>query len=374
MGIPDNFRKTAYLLIFVMVIIISGSAATDPSAGSVQITVRDTKTGGTIGGAMVYFDGGYAGITSNEDPAGILQIPGVGAGTHTLRVTGTGSKEATKKFSFPDEKNVTVTITRSPLVPLIVHGTGKNGINVVFYPSATSFSCSGNTKVATPLYLSNETRFRTDVMEIINSTYLDLQQITSPPGSLPEDYRDRFNFYYYYDPTSPADAFSGCAGSVPRKYWDDVTFADVTVILYPTYYGIYDNPSCQPTGCSEDHGPGRKLMKAPADRTVLFDHETGHSVFGLVDTYCGDTYYYQNDPYPNTWSSLDACITGASLGNRDPAQCQQIEEKSSGSRICSRDFWKWDPAPDIMANGYSGKYGAAATQRIRYVLSQSGSG
>ena len=111
-----------------------------------------------------------------------------------------------------------------------------------------------------------------------------------------------------------------------------------------------------------------------SDRTVLFAHEMGHSVFGLVDTYCGDTYYYQNDPLPNVWSSLGACMNSARAGNRDPAQCQQIKERSSSSAICSRNFWKADPAPDIMANSFSEKFGPVSTQRIAYVLSQCGGG
>ncbi|NMB79537.1 MAG: hypothetical protein GYA23_10650, partial [Methanomicrobiales archaeon] len=189
---------------------------------------------------------------------------------------------------------------------------------------------------------------------------------------IPAGYRSVYNFYYYYDQKAPADAFDGCTGSVPEKYYSEVPFNDLTVILYPTYYGVYKGTPCQPTGCYQDYGPGRTLMKAPADRITLFKHETGHAVFGLVDTYCGDTYYYQNDPYPNVWASLEACTSDAQKNNRDPGQCRQIQKKSSSSVTCEKGYWQWDPMPDIMANGYNGLYGNAATQRITWVLSQAG--
>ena len=112
---------------------------------------------------------------------------------------------------------------------------------------------------------------------------------------------------------------------VPDSYWDNVTFSDVTVILYPTYYGRYANTSCQPTGCTQIFGPGRSQMKAPANQERIVRLETGHALFGLDDTFCGDTYYWQNDPYPNVWSSLASCQADAQSHNRDPAQCRQIE-------------------------------------------------
>jgi hypothetical protein len=223
-----------------------------------------------------------------------------------------------------------------------------------------------------PEYLDNETRFRSDVLNVINRTYRDLDQVTSPSSPLPADYRNDFNFYYYYDSSAPADAFSGCAGTVPENYWNDVPFGDITVILYPGYHGIYADSTCQPTGCFQDLGPGRQLMKAPADQVALVRHETGHAVFGLIDTYCGATYYYQNDPDPNVWSSLEACKTDAISSHRDPDQCRQIETTGPVSASCTKEFWHWDPQPDVMSYGYGGKFGEAATQRITYVLSKTG--
>jgi hypothetical protein len=367
--------KTKWILVFVIILVsFTYTVAAAAGSNSVTIVVTDSRTRENVGDARVYLDGGYRGVTSSSDGAGSLVIHEISTGTHTIRVTRSGYKEVTKKFVSPDETTVDVAISTGALVSLNANGPTPHGINVIFYPSSTSYSCTGHAKVSETVYLTNETRFRSDVLNVINKTYLQLDQVTSASHPLPDGYQNYFNFYYYYDTASPADAFSGCAGTVPEHYWNDVPFSDITVILYPTYHGIYADSSCQPTGCFQDYGPGRLLMKAPADQVSLVRHETGHAVFGLIDTYCGDTYYYQNDPDPNVWASLESCRSDARSGNRDPDQCRQIEKTSSFSASCSKDFWHWDPQPDVMANGYGGKFGDAATERIDYVLSKTGAG
>ena len=44
---------------------------------------------------------------------------------------------------------------------------------------------------------------------------------------------------------------------------------------------------------------------------MIFLHESGHVVFRLIDTYCGDTYYVENSPFPNVWSSEASCKKNA---------------------------------------------------------------
>ncbi|MDD1694000.1 MAG: carboxypeptidase-like regulatory domain-containing protein [Methanoregula sp.] len=373
MTLPSCIQKTGWILIIILLLSLTYAVSAANGSDTVMVIVKDTQTKENLNGAQVYLDGEYRGATSSGVGAGILEIQDVRSGTHTVRVTSAGFKEVTKTFVYPAETTVGVMISKGALVSLNPEGPTTGAINVVFYPSSTSYSCTDHVKLSTPIYMTNETRFREDVMTVINSTFLSLDKVTSTDAPLPTDYRERFNFYYYYDPSAPADAFSGCAGTVPEKYWSEVPFSDVTVILYPSYYGIYANASCQPTGCTQDLGPGHTLMKAPADKRVLFNHESGHALFGLVDTYCGDTYYYQNDPDPNVWKSLESCQADARSSNRDPAQCRQIR-KTSSSSSCTKDYWQWDPVPDIMANGYSGRFGEAATRRIDYVLSQAGAG
>ena len=365
--------KTGWILTVILVFSLTYTVSAESGHNPVIIVVKDTRTKEYLEGARVYFDGGYQGNTTSSYKTGSVEVHEVSPGTHTVRVTRPGYNEITRKFVFPDETTVEVMISKGSLISLNKDGPTPHAINIVFYPSSTSYNCTDREKVPSPEYMSNETLFREDVLNIINDTYMNLDQVTSPADSLPDDYRNDFNFYYYYDPSSPADAFSFCSGSLPKNYWNNVTFSDVTVILYPAYYGRYANISCQPMGCTKILGPGRSQMKVPADQEMMVTHETGHAAFGLVDTYCGDTYYWQNDPYPNVWASLESCRADAQSHKRDPEQCRRIESGSSFSRYCIRNFWHWDPVPDIMTSMYGG-FGDAATQRIRFVLSQAGTG
>lgn len=356
------------MLILSLTCVVSAAASTN----SLIVVVKESGSNKYLDDAQIYFDGGYRGVTSSAGGAGSLVIRDVNPGTHTIRVTRSDFKEVTKKIVVLSETNVEIYLSKGSLVSLNPDGPRPNAINVIFYPSSTSYNCAEHVKVATDLYMTNETRFREDVTNLISHTYLNLDTVTSKSDPLPQNFREHFNFYYYYDPAAPGDAFSGCAGTVPESYWNEVTFSDITIILYPSYYGVYADVSCQPTGCTQDFGPGRNLMKAPADMAMIFKHESGHGIFGLVDTYCGTTYYYQNDPNPNVWSSLEACKTNALDNNRDPGQCRQIQKTSSLSTSCIKNFWNWDPQPDIMAGMYGGKFGDAATQRINYIMTQSG--
>ncbi|WAC05926.1 MAG: carboxypeptidase-like regulatory domain-containing protein [Methanoregula sp.] len=342
------------------------------SDNSLAIVVQDIKTGEPLGGAVIYLDGAFKGTTSPQEAGGTLQLHDIKNGTHTMRITLMGYRDEYIKLLIPDEKKVEVMMNKGFLYSLNRDDHYAKGINIIFIPSSTTFNCTENKKVPVSTYTKNESRFREDVLQIINRTFLNLDRITSPLVPLPAQYQDRFNFYYYYNPKFFADAFSGCAGTVPDAYWNDVTFGDITVILYPAYYGTYSNTACLPAGCYKASGPGRRLMKTPADKELLFTHETGHAVFGLVDTYCGTTYYFENFPHPNVWSSYDKCREDAMADKRNSTNCRQIEQKSPIT--CSKQFWRWDPDPDIMQNVFSGTFGAASTQRISYILDNAWSG
>jgi hypothetical protein len=363
-----NFALVFTFLVIISIIPTSVRASTD---NTLTVVVKDAKTGDYLDGAMVYLDGAFVGTTGGLNNAGTLQLSNVSSGVHTLRITNEEYMEVTKKVLFPHTKTVELMMNKASLFFLNKNGYFPHGINVIFIPSETSYSCSENRKIFDSTYTANETRFKEDVVEIINRSFLNLDQMTSPSVPLIENYQNRFNFYYYYNPAVHADAYSGCAGTVSDLYWKNVTFGDITVILYPTYIGIYTPPQCQPEACTNALGPGRKWMKVPADDMYVFDHEMGHAVFGLVDTYCGNTYYYENDPHPNVWTSSDKCISNAKTNNLDPKNCRQIEGGNSPS--CSKPFWRWDPDPDIMELGYYGSFGSAATQRINYILSKTGS-
>ena len=145
-----------------------------------SVLVKDTSTKENLGGAQVYFDGGYLGDTSSSNETGIVIIPDVNPGTHTVRVTRPGYNENTTKFDYPVETTIVVLISKEALVSLNPNGPLPNAINIVFYPSSTSYSCTNNKKVSAPDYIDNETLFRDDVMNAVNTTYMNLDQFTSP--------------------------------------------------------------------------------------------------------------------------------------------------------------------------------------------------
>jgi hypothetical protein len=192
-----------------------------------------------------------------------------------------------------------------------------------------------------------------------------MDSITDKTNPIPSDYRERFNIYYYYNSSQFADAFSGCAGTVPDPVWKTVPYADVIIILYPTYYTFDTGAPCEPSGCVNP-GTGRNWMKIAADQKILFMHECGHAIFGLIDTYCGSTRYWENEPNPNVWSSQEGCVKAAMKNSWDASSCQQIQQ--GNPTVCTKQFWRWDSDPDIMHDGYSGTFGKASTRRITYTL------
>jgi len=287
-------------------------------------------------------------------------------------VTKPGYEEITRPVDITENKQITFTLNRSSVIPVQIHGSTDEKIDIVFVASKTSFNCNSKTKIQTSAYTGDQQRFVTDVNNKVDNVFLKLDTVTSGSVGLPNDFRDRFNFYYYWDTESFADAFDGCSGTLPNEFWNDAPFTDVAIIMYPSYEGIYSGSPCEPIGCANGLGPGSgSWLKAPADSPMIFLHESGHVVFGLIDTYCGDTYYVENSPFPNVWSSESACKKNAEKERWDMTSCRQIL-KPAGSRSkdpCVKNFWKADADPDIMGSGaYSGRFGNASTSRIRSIF------
>ena len=334
------------------------------------VTTKDAKTGTFMGGAHVYLDGETVGSTT--DPEGRLTLRNVERGIHSIRVAKSGYEENSRPVDITEKKQVTFTLNRSNVIPVQIHGSTDEKIDIVFIASKTSFNCNSKTKVQTAIYTNDQQRFVTDVQSKIDNVFLTLDTLTSGSVGLPTDFRERFNFYYYWDTESFADAFDGCAGSLPNEFWNDAPFTDVAIILYPSYEGFYSGSPCEPNGCANGLGPGSgSWLKAPADSPMIFLHESGHVVFGLIDTYCGDTYYVENSPFPNVWSSEYSCKKNAEQERWDTTSCRQIL-KPARSRLndpCVKNFWRADPDPDIMGSGaYSGRFGNASTSHIVHIF------
>jgi hypothetical protein len=345
---------------------------TTPGAGDLRVTVRESDTRGIAGNALVYLDGTAAGLTSDSE--GDILLQHVSKGGHSVRVTRDGFAETTKTVEIEGNQNLTVFLSPSKVIPLLTHGPPEEKIDIVFVPSKTQYDCSNQQKVTTDTYTSNRALFQQDVNNLISDEYLSLDKVTSGAVGLPSDYKDRFNFYYYWDKDNFADAFDGCSGTLPDHFWENAPFADVAIIVYPTYVGRYTGAPCEPNGCANGMGAGtHSWFKIPANSGRLFLHESGHVVFGLLDTYCGDTYYTENDPFPNVWSSETACSRSATDNRWNSSACEQLTGAAStpGGAACSKQFWRYDPEPDIMGFGaysYLGSFGEASTTRIRYIL------
>ncbi|MGB8309161.1 MAG: PEGA domain-containing protein [Methanoregula sp.] len=345
-------------------------------AFNLTVLVIDNQTRANIGQALVYFDGAAEGSTS--DIYGSLLIPGVRNGQHSVRIKKLGFDEITKIVNVQADMNSTITLSPSKITPIFINGPPEEKIDVVFVPSDTEYDGDTNQKLPANDYTSNRTAFESDVNNLI-ANYFRLDTITSPTVGLPADYRDRFNFYYYWDDHHFADAFEGCAGTLPDHFWEDAPFADAAIIVYPKYIGRYAGPPSQPDGCGMGLGLGtHSWAKVPGNSDTIFLHESGHAIWGLVDTFCGVTDYYTVvNPDPNIWRSEAACNVSATSNHWNSSVCSQITgaAPTPGVAACSEPYWRYDPEPDLMglgANSESGVFGDASTTRIRYILDNIG--
>jgi hypothetical protein len=253
--------------------------------------------------------------------------------------------------------------------PLFLSRPRSTAIDIVFIPSSTAYSNTKKAPVQVTDYTADETVFRKVAQDAVANWYWKLEGLST--GSIPVDYRNRFNFYYYWNPADPADAFGSCAGNLPSNFWTDASFADVGAILYPPYW---ENGKSYAGGCADKLGPWKSHFKAAgytAHGAVVI-HESGHAVFGIVDTYCGDTHYEQNDPFANVWSSETACRDDVKSKGGNPDSCRQIladDPNTYKNPDCSKSFWKWDPDPDMMNTHWTGSFGPRGVRHMNYVFS-----
>lgn len=249
------------------------------------------------------------------------------------------------------------------VTPIRLRGPPEEKIDIVFVASETSWDWKNGRKVATNAYTANRSLFLLDAEDKIRNWYLNLDNLADDP--IPDDFQDRFNFYYYWDPSHFGDAHDGCSGKLPSNFWRDAPFADVAGILYPPYWV---NGRAAAGGCANALGP-RSQFKAPGFHGGVVIHESGHAVFALVDEYCGDTYYEQNNPLPNVWSSLSNCRNDVTREGWDPNNCRQIlwDNVSTTGIDCSRNYWRWNPDPEIMECA-CGTFGPACVRHINYMF------
>jgi hypothetical protein len=339
------------------------------TGSGLTVIVRDASTGANLTGARVYGDGNLAGTTSGTE--GVISLPEQAVPHRSVRVTMEGYRDQTVPVSGETGPELGVLLQPSPVHRILGSASPEDALDIVFVPSKTSYNCTLRQKVAADRYTADRDAFVEDVRQLTGATLLQVPAYSALPSQIPGDYTRKINVYYYWDGSSFADAFDGCAGSLPGGFWDDAPYADAAVILYPSYGGKYTGSPCEPQGCTNGIGAGlQSWMKVPADRYTLFMHESGHALFGLMDTYCGDTFYAENLPNPNVWKSLANCTEDASRSGWNVSLCRPLADSGGGqAAACTNLFWKIDPAPDLMGTaGGDARYGGASARRIQYIF------
>lgn len=333
---------------------------------NISVIARDAQNQAPLSGVDYYINGKFAG-TSPEDGSFTFSAAGYPSGTVTIRAVKVGYQEKTVQEDFTNNQTLELNLNPFGIIPLRVNGPGNSKIDIVFLPSDTSVDRATNRKVSFTGYPGGQMQFENDVTRFINETFEMYPSNLSGVYPVSGNYADKFNFYYYWDGQTYADAFEGCSGAIPKSYWQNVTFSDLTIILYSDYYGRYGGTTSQPAGCTNPHGLGQVYLKIGAGDSYLGMHEIGHGLYGLMDTYCGKNYYTENEPNPNIWSSEARCRAAARANNWDPDNCRRIQENGNS---CQNEFWRWDPNPDIMNGGWSGTFGNASTKRIANILNR----
>lgn len=348
---------------------LRNSASPPRKNSGLEVRVRDRKNGAGIAGAEVYYDGKIVGRTSDTD--GIYLIDKFGTGSHSVRITKPGYQDTTVMADDTTGSSLTVRLQPSIIQRIAGDASPETALDIVFVPSNTSYDCGLQAKIVADPYMDNPEIFLTDVRQLSELKLFQLGRSSSVPAKISDEYKKRLNIYYYWDGERYADAFNGCAGTLPDGFWNEAPFADVAIILYPKYYGINKGTTCEPVGCSSGVGSGsNSWFKAPANNGQIFLHESGHAIFGLMDTYCGDTYYEENRPVPNVWQSAKNCSYDTAKNGGYGSECRPISGNDSGStNTCKKDYLKFDRDPDLMASTTSSAiFGESSTQRIQYVF------
>ena len=176
-------------------------------------------------------------------------------------------------------------------VPIIYNLDRSSAIDVVFVPDQQNYAGGPNNSV-----------FQNDVANAIGLYYSEDIFLNN---------QNQLNFWIALDSGNAiADAAGSACGSTAPGNWDDsYGFADVGAILHR-------DPLIQ-RNCAQSGQHIFTALGGGTSRSLL--HETGHQPFGLTDEYCNkrpgspstvtvcDPAFYQADPYPNVFQSLEGC-------------------------------------------------------------------
>lgn len=254
--------------------------------------------------------------------------------------------------------------------------------------------------------------FVVNATKVVREEFLNLDKMCTDP--LLWGYQDKFNFYFYkggfgrnsveskrcYNPEGPEGwtciggkgwlpgeseyldwlyecsalcaatlgLGCGCFAYEPNHYWNHASFTDVAGII-----------SSEQVGGTAGFGPTNHFKSALCQDDShgnIVIHETGHALFSVTDTYCGDTAYHRAGTAPNVWGSLAACQNAEAFFGWTDGECVEIWHSGSD---CPRGLYRYD-ANDVLYDvmditcGDNARFKEACTNRINHVLTNWGSG
>lgn len=209
--------------------------------------------------------------------------------------------------------------------PIRIKGRPNSGqIDVVFLPEKS--------------YVEEDalSDFHASAITFIRDGYFKLDEFSVNP--IPEDYKDRFNFYIY---TGGYAVEHGSYIEMPENFYDDHPFTDSAGVL-----------TLGDSGRAQMGPPGRWISR---DRLSTVIHESLHSIFNMEDEYCKKK-HRQAEPVPNVWHSQEECESDAEDAGWTLGECREIikDDPETPEIDCQPGNWRYDPDTpkrDVMTCG-----------------------
>jgi len=220
-----------------------------------------------------------------------------------------------------------------PIIPLIGNGPPGMCYDILFIPDET--------------YKGDLDTFKSDIYNIATNRINSIELLKERQKS--------FNFYYiddyayvsgYKSQENPPDF------NAPKQMdFASISFVDAICVVHKNQFRDWAG-SYNGIPIFTSHSSGTTIYPL-IPNMPSFIHELGHALFKLKDEYCCDSYYFQNDPMPNIWSSELNCKDDAIKEGWDlnsivqfcPAGCLGSESCNCGS-----GYWKIDKNDCIMGN------------------------